>query len=126
NTSGGTLVTNAYTYNKRRLQTGESVKRGTAAAWAVGYGYNANGFLSSLVYPSGLTVNHAPNALGQPTQAGSYATGVSYFPNGAIKQFTYGNGVVHTLAQNARGLPARSTDCTLAGACASANRRLDL
>ncbi|GGK11742.1 RHS repeat domain-containing protein [Luteimonas terricola] len=126
NTSGGTLVTNAYTYNKRRMQTGESVKRGTAAAWAVGYGYNANGFLSSLVYPSGLTVNHAPNALGQPTQAGSYATGVSYFPNGAIKQFTYGNGVVHTLSQNARGLPARSTDCTLAGTCASANRRLDL
>ena len=126
NTSGGALVTNAYTYNKRRLQTGESVKRGTGAAWAIGYGYNANAHRASLVYPSGLTVDYQPNALGQPTRAGSYATGVSYFPNGAIKQFTYGNGVVHTLAQNARGLPARSTDCTLAGTCASANRRLDL
>ncbi|GGK11723.1 hypothetical protein GCM10011394_21210 [Luteimonas terricola] len=121
--TGGTVAPNrTYTYN----QTGESVKRGSDAAWAIGYGYNANGVLSSLVYPSSLTVNYAPNALGQPTQAGSYATGVSYFPNGAIKQFTYGNGVVHTLSQNARGLPARSTDCTLAGTCASANRRLDL
>ena len=42
---------------------------------------------------NGLAVSYAPNALGQPTQAGSYATGVQYFPNGAIKQFTYGNGI---------------------------------
>ncbi|MCD9008216.1 hypothetical protein LDO31_18665, partial [Luteimonas sp. XNQY3] len=117
---------NAYSYNRRRLLTGESVKRGAAAAWSIGYGYNGNGHLASLVYPSGLTVSHAPNALGQPTQAGTYATGVSYFPNGAIKAFTYGNGIVHTLTQNARGLPAKSTDCTLAGTCAAANRRLDL
>jgi len=78
------------------------------------------------VYPSGLTVQHAPNALGQPTQAGTFATGVSYFPNGALKSFTYGNGIVHTATQNARGLPARSTDCTSTGTCAAANRRLDL
>ncbi|NLG27138.1 MAG: RHS repeat protein, partial [Chloroflexi bacterium] len=126
NTSGGALVTNAYSYNKRRLLVGESVKRGAAAAWAVGYGYNANGHLASLVYPSSLTVNYAPNALGQPTQAGTYATGVSYFPNGAVKQFTYGNGIVHTLMQNARGSPLRSTDCTTIGTCAAADRRLDL
>nr|WP_255682061.1 RHS repeat-associated core domain-containing protein [Luteimonas sp. BDR2-5] len=126
NTSGGTLVTNAYSYNRRRLLTGESVKRGTAAAWSIGYGYNGNGHPASLVYPSGLTVNHAPNALGQPTQAGTFASGVNYFPNGAIKSFTYGNGIVHTLTQNARGLPLRSTDCTTTGTCAAANRRLDL
>ncbi|HRP71437.1 MAG TPA: RHS repeat-associated core domain-containing protein [Luteimonas sp.] len=125
--AGGAAVVNAYSYNRRRLPTGESVKRGAAVAWAVGYGYNGNGHLASLVYPtSGPTVNYAPNALGQPTQAGAFASGVSYFPNGAIKQFTYGNGIVHTLTQNARGLPARSTDCTTTGACAAANRRLDL
>lgn len=126
NTSAGTLVTNAYTYNRRRLQTGESLVHPGVAVRAFGYGYNANGHLTSLVYPSGLTVDYLPNALGQPTKAGTYATGVSYFPNGAVKQFTYGNGVVHTLTQNGRGLPARSTDCTLSGTCASANRRLDL
>src|SRR5690606_13476840 len=45
---------------------------------------------------------------------------------GAVRQFTYGNGIVHTMTQNARQLPGRSTDCTLAGTCAVANRRLDL
>ena len=52
----------------------------------------------------------APNALGQPTQAGTYATGVSYYPNGAIKQFTYGNGIVHAMTRNLRQLPERSRD----------------
>ena len=98
----------------------------SAAAWALGYGYNANGHLASQTYPSGLAVSYAPNALGQPTQAGSYATGVSWFPNGALKAFTYGNGVVHTATQNARGLPLRTTDCAATGTCSAANRRLDL
>jgi RHS repeat-associated protein len=57
-----------------------------------------------------LSVAYAPNALGQPTKAGTFATGVSYFPNGAIKQFSYGNGIVHTLAQNTRQMPDRSVD----------------
>ena len=62
------------------------------------------------MYPGSLTVDYLPNALGQPTQAGTFATGVQYYPNGAIKRFTYGNGLVHTMAQNARQLPERSTD----------------
>src|SRR5690606_20886173 len=78
--------------------------------WSITHGYNTNGHLSTHGYPGGLSVAYAPNALGQPTQAGSYATGVSYHPNGAISQFTYGNGIVHTLAQHARGLPDRSID----------------
>ncbi|WP_039728242.1 RHS repeat domain-containing protein, partial [Xanthomonas sp. SHU 199] len=78
--------------------------------WALGYAYDANGHLTAHRYPSGQTVDYAPNALGQPTQAGSYATGVSYYPNGAIKQFSYGNGIVHTMTQNARQLPDTSRD----------------
>lgn len=110
NDAGASTVVNAYTYNKRRLLTGESQVQSTGSNWAFGYGYTANGHLTSLVYPTGFTVDYLPNALGQPTQAGSYATGVQYHPNGAIKQFTYGNGIVHTMSQNARQLPARSTD----------------
>ncbi|MBI5270774.1 MAG: RHS repeat-associated core domain-containing protein [Burkholderiales bacterium] len=88
--------------------------------------YNANGHLLSQTYPSSLNVAYAPNALGQPTQAGSFATAVSYYPNGAIKAFTYGNGVLHSMTQNARQLPSRSTDCKVSGTCAVADMRLDL
>lgn len=103
-------VVNAYSYNWRRLLTGESSNQPDWYIWSLGYGYDANAHLSVQTYPTGLQVDYAPNALGQPTRAGSYATGVSYYPNGAIAQFTYGNGIVHTMQPNARQLPARSTD----------------
>ena len=109
NDAGASSVTNSYAYNKRRLLVGESQASGSNT-WTVGYGYDGNASLSVLVYPDSLTVAYAPNALGQPTQAGTYATGVTYYPNGAIAGFTYGNGIVHTLTQNARGLPDRSQD----------------
>jgi len=107
---GVATVTNQYTYNKRGLLTGESITQAGWYTWNVGYGYSVNGHLASQTYPNGLSVTYAPNALGQPTQAGPYAVGVQYYPNGGIKQFTYGNGIVHTMTQNARQLPARSTD----------------
>jgi len=103
-------VTNTYSYNRRRLMTQETMARNATTQWYVDYTYDANGNLLLLGYPSALSVDYAPNALGQPTKAGTYATGVTYFPNGAIKQFTYGNGIVHTLTQNARGLPDTSKD----------------
>ncbi len=102
-------TTNTYSYNKRRLLTNE-VTNVAGSPLSLGYTYDSNGSLSVLTYPNTLTVNYAPNALGQATQAGSYATGVQYHPNGGIKQFTYGNGIVHTMQQNARQLPLRSTD----------------
>jgi RHS repeat-associated protein len=107
--SGGPVV-NAYSYNKRRMLTGESVQQPNWYGWGIGYGYDANGSLSTQTYPTSFVVNYAPNALGQATQAGGYASGVQYHPNGGIKQFTYGNGLVHTMTQNARQLPARVTD----------------
>ncbi|MBB4128505.1 YD repeat-containing protein [Xanthomonas translucens] len=109
-TNNGVATYNSYAYNKRHLLIAESQGQADGETWAMGYAYDANGNLAAHRYPSGQTVGYAPNALGQPTQAGSYATGVSYYPNGAIKQFTYGNGIVHTLTQNARQLPAVSQD----------------
>lgn len=109
NDEGTTSAINTFTYNKRRLPTGETLQQPGLYTWSIGYGYDANGHVASHTAP-GLTVAYAPNALGQPAQAGPYATGVSYFPNGAMSQFTYGNGIVHTLAQNSRGLPERSRD----------------
>ncbi|MGH8045050.1 MAG: RHS repeat-associated core domain-containing protein, partial [Stenotrophomonas sp.] len=77
---------------------------------SLGQGYSSNGHLAAQTWPQGLQVAYAPNALGQPTQAGTFATGVQYYPNGAVQQFVYGNGIVHQMQQNARLLPARSTD----------------
>jgi len=110
NNEGSTAAVNAYTYNKRRLLTGESLAQGSQYSWGVGYGYNSLGHLDRHTYPHGLTVDYAPNALGQPSKAGTYAAGVDYYPNGAIAEFTYGNGILHTLEQNERGLPERSRD----------------
>jgi YD repeat-containing protein len=110
NASGAPLVINAYDYNPRRMLVGEGIEIAGLHTWSLGYGYNANGHLAVHTYPLGQVVDYAPDALGQPTQAGSFATAASYFPNGALKQFTYGNGIVHTLSQNARGLPVRSRD----------------
>lgn len=112
NSNGGNAVKTQYVYDKRRLLTTETLTIQGASPFVIGYAYDANGNLGSLSYPDGRIVTLAPNALGQPTQAGSYATGVSYYPNGAIKQFSYGDGSVHSLTQNARGLPERSRDAT--------------
>lgn len=110
NDGGATQTVNTYAYNKRRLLTAETSGQVGAFNWSLGYGYDANGALASITYPSGLAVTYAPNALGQPTQAGPYALGVSYYPNGGMQQFTYGNGIVHTMSQNARQLPAHVND----------------
>jgi RHS repeat-associated protein len=110
--NGGTPVTTGYVYNNRRLLTGESLTQPGWYTWGIGYDYDEIGHLRWHSYPTGLSLDYAPNALGQSTQvkdqAGtSYASGAQYYPNGAMKQFTYGNGLVHTMTQNARQLPSR-------------------
>lgn len=110
NDSGSFQSVNTYAYNKRGLLTAETSGQAGAYTWSLGYGYDVNGFLAGVQYPSGLYVDYAPNALGQPTRAGTYATGVSYFPNGGMRQFTYGNGIIHALTQNSRQLPDHVAD----------------
>lgn len=100
-------VVNTYVYNRRRLLIGEGSAIAGAFDWALGYGYDTRGVMASIQYPSGLSVDLAPNGLGQVTRAGGFALGVSYYPNGGMREFTYGNGIVHTMTQNARQLPGR-------------------
>lgn len=122
--NGGNTVTNAYSYNRRRLMVSESmVPDATYTGWAIGYGYNSLGHVVAETHPGNAAMNYIVNALGQtiqisagvPNQGTStvVASNASYFPNGALKQFTYGNGIVHTMTQNARQLPSRSTDGTV-------------
>ena len=113
--NNGASTINEYSYNLRGLPTSESVQYDGGEVWALGYGYDANGALATHVQPSGLTISYSPNALGQPTRAGTYATNVRYYANGGMSGFTYGNGVAHQMTQNARGLPDRSTDSSAGG-----------
>lgn len=110
NDAGASQAINTYAYNRRRLLVGETAEQGGVVNWSLGYGYDANGALASVVYPSGMSIDYGPNALGQPTRAAGYASGVSYYPNGGMRQFTYGNGIVHTMTQSSRQLPARVVD----------------
>lgn len=107
---GGNTVTTTYTYNNRRLLTGEILQVNALTPWTTAYAYNPNGHLSTQTYPGNMTIGYAPDGLGRPTQAGTFASEVKYYPNGAMASFKYGNGIVHTMTQNARLLPANSRD----------------
>ncbi|WAT15827.1 RHS repeat domain-containing protein [Xanthomonas fragariae] len=119
NDAGGSSFVNVYNYNKRRMMTSESSGQTGWYNWTIGYGYDANAALANQTYPTGLVIDYAPNALGQPTavldQAGTiYATGIDYYPNGAARQFTYGNGVSHSLVLNGRQMPQQVRDNNVA------------
>lgn len=72
-------------------------------SYVLDWEYNSLGAVSSLKYPSGVQVDFAPNALGQPTKAGSYVTSATYYPNGQLKQFLYGNGIARTVSLDSTG-----------------------
>jgi len=93
NGGGTNPIINTYSYNKRRLLTGESTSQVGGFNWALGYGYDANASRMGIQYPSGLYIALEPNALGQPTRVGTHATGVTYHPNGRPVGFSYGNGI---------------------------------
>ena len=108
--NGGNPVTTTYGYDKRRLLISEVLNVSGTWSATLGYFYDANGHLLTTTYPDKRSVGYAPNALGQPTEAGSYATGAIYYPDGAVESYTYGNGLVHSMTENTRELPGRVTD----------------
>ena len=99
-------VVNTYTYNRARRLVGESIGQPGWFTWSLSHELDGLGNVARTRYPTGLQVDFAPNALGQPTQASGYATGVEYHPDGSVKRFVYGNGLVFQREINARGLPA--------------------
>ncbi|MCO7226578.1 RHS repeat domain-containing protein [Pleionea sp. CnH1-48] len=102
-------VTTTYTYNSAGLLESEALSV-DSNNFVLDYVYNSNGHLSSLKYPSGANITYAPNALGQPTTAGSYAKYATYHPNGAVKTHTYGNNYSYSMTQNTTGLPSSTYD----------------
>lgn len=119
NAQGTQSTVNAYQYNKRNLLVGESVAITGRPTWSAGYGYDTQGALASVQYPSGLTVTYSNTAQGRPiaVSAGgvTYASAVKYHPNGSIKSFTYGNGVLYSSSLNSRQLPYEQIDAGVSG-----------
>ena len=114
NVQGNESVTNTYQYNKRNLLVGETVQITGRPAWSVGYGYDPQASLASVLYPSGLAVTYSNTAQGRPlsvSAAGTtLASDVRYHPNGSVQSFKYGNGIAHTTQLNARQLPYEQVD----------------
>lgn len=106
NAEGGTW---SYTYNKRRLLESETLAIG-GRNFIINYAWNSLGHLSTLVYPSGLSVSLDPNAMGQLRRAGAYAANAKYHPDGSLKSFINANGISHSRYINTRGLPERIND----------------
>jgi RHS repeat-associated protein len=93
-----------YTYNARRLITGEALSTG-GQTYNVTRGYNNLGNQISQTNPSGPNLTFSPNALGEVTGITGFVSGVAYHPNGAVAGYQLANGIAHSLTQNVRGLP---------------------
>jgi RHS repeat-associated protein len=95
-----------YNYNNLRLLVQEKYEWGDPNnAWHFKRLIDTHGNESAIEDPWGSRIDFAPNALGQPSRAGTYATGATYHPNGMLAGYTSGNGRAHALYLNARGLP---------------------
>src|SRR5690606_16280126 len=64
----------SYAYNKRRMLVEETLMLG-ASEYTFGHAYDEHGNLVAQRYGNGFIVEYAPNALGQPTQAGVTQSG---------------------------------------------------
>ena len=98
-----------YAYNNRRLKTQETLYH-AGQFYPFFWDVDAHGSVAGLNYPSGQSIQYAPDALGHPTQVSGFASNVRTHPNGAVSGYTLANGVVHTVTQNTRGLPELLTD----------------
>ena len=75
-------------------------------AWMfeVSYGYDDDGHVVRIGYPSGRTVDYVRNVLGDATSVttatvpgtSTLAQNIEYLPFGPMKKLTYGNGLMET------------------------------
>jgi RHS repeat-associated protein len=99
-----------YTYNSLSLPTSEQLNV-DGRQYALAYGYNSAGQMSSMTYPSGKTISYNPDGLGRPRQANYggtyYASNIQYHASGQVSRLNYGNGHLYQQLLNERLLPAR-------------------
>jgi RHS repeat-associated protein len=78
---------------------------------SMSYGYNLDGSLAKLVYPSNATVTYTPDSAGHVLSAVdtnnniNYATGASYDPAGGLTGFVSGGTIINSFSYNKRLQP---------------------
>jgi YD repeat-containing protein len=80
-----------YSHDENGNLSAEDIDTG-GALYSLRYNINDLDHIDAIHYPSGRTLDYAPNALGRATRALPYLSSVSYFPNGSLKQLDYANG----------------------------------
>ena len=84
----------AYDYDQNGNLVSENLEIGSTN-YQVSYAMDALDNLSLITYPSGRTLDYAPDAQGRPTRATPYVTDVAYHPDGSVQRISYANG--HTM-----------------------------
>lgn len=96
-----------YKYDENNNRIKEQLNVANEIQWNLERNYNNLDHLALLTYPSGLSVNYAPNALGRPTQVSGFVSNISYHPNGALASLIYANGHQLAVTQTERQLVGR-------------------
>lgn len=100
---GGTKgLSKTLSYDENDNLTQEDISYLASTNFQLKYDYSNLDHLNSIVYPSGRTVNYAPDALGRPTQATPYLSSVSYHPSGQVSSMTAANGQITDYTFNDR------------------------
>lgn len=118
-----TGVTN-YSYDQHGRLTNET-RQAYGATYIIGYGYDAQGRLNVITYPSNRTVNYTFDSMGRINQITTtfdgtttiLASNITYEPFGAVHSFAFGDGhtaPVQTYTRN-RDLDGRIGNYTLNG-----------
>jgi YD repeat-containing protein len=81
----------SYRYDANGNLSAEDILIGEAG-YALTYAYDQLDHLTSMDYPSGRSVDYAPDALGKPSQALPYLNEVAYHANGSLQRMVYANG----------------------------------
>ncbi len=110
------VVKRSYNYTTFGALDDESLEVGPeneSESFTLDYGYNADGFLDALSYPSSISLSYTVDDFGRITKVGTatqdFVTDVTYHPNSTIHEMTFGNGVKTTYQLNSRQMVKRIT-----------------
>jgi RHS repeat-associated protein len=108
----------AWSYDKMGRIVAEERTIGSVTK-TVSYGYNLDGSLASVAYPSGRTVSYAVGAAGRPVSAVdtgdsiNYVASATYAPQGALQTADYGANITFSAGYNNRLLPTNLQGSTV-------------